>query len=299
MLHLTVLTSAAAMMREFGRCCRRYSAVHIASAWCGDPDKELPYSHLEGFNGKITATIGASFNQTHPEAIALLRSLKADVRIFRDEVALFHPKLYLFSSGKQVALFVGSLNLTYSGFTSNIEANVLLEGTPSTDEAKEVGALRKQLAEWHSNAFSSAPSNKWLKKYKAVYAKTLRAEKKARIRTARQSEAEIGSAGWLRDADWHVFYAKVNKALQQHTHKRDGYLAVLDAARNYLQLPWKRAYFNDPQCRRVIAGIRDYAWLGHVGASGKFRHLLAAGTANQQQAIVNTVNRSLKNGQIK
>ncbi len=121
MLQVAILSSVSSFAKEFERCCREYESLHIATAWCGNPDHVLPYSHLEGFRGKISATVGISFNHTHPDAFEFLRDLKADVRVFRDGADLFHPKLYFFSSGKRVAIFIGSSKLTYSGFYNNVE----------------------------------------------------------------------------------------------------------------------------------------------------------------------------------
>jgi hypothetical protein len=106
MLRVTILSTPRRFAKEFERCCGEYKALCIAAAWCGIPRHCLPYSYLETFRGRIIATIGTSFNHTHPDSIELLRSLKADVRIFRDGPNLFHPKLYSFSSGHRIALFI-------------------------------------------------------------------------------------------------------------------------------------------------------------------------------------------------
>jgi hypothetical protein len=36
-----------------------------------------------------------------------------------------------------------------------------------------------------------------------------------------------------------------------------------------LSIPWTTDYFKDVEKRRVMDGIKQYGWLGHVGASGK------------------------------
>ena len=73
-----------------------------------------PFTHLERFKGKIVATVGTAFDQTHPDGLEFFRTLKADLRIFKDDAVLFHPEVYLFSSASRVAIFVGSSNLTFS-----------------------------------------------------------------------------------------------------------------------------------------------------------------------------------------
>jgi hypothetical protein len=66
---IKVLTARDRFLKDFERCCRDYNSLHIAVAWCGDPKQTLPYKHLSDFKGEIVATVGYSFNQTHPDAI--------------------------------------------------------------------------------------------------------------------------------------------------------------------------------------------------------------------------------------
>jgi hypothetical protein len=65
---------------------------------------------------------------------------------------------------------------------------------------------------------------------------------------------------------------------------------VLDAAAREVPVPWTTLYFQDIEKRRIIGGIKQYGWLGHVGASGKFRSLLAHGTPKQWTRIVESIN---------
>jgi hypothetical protein len=103
-----VLSDSDQFTNEFERCCRDFKSLHIAVAWCGDPEQTLPYKHLNDFKGKIIATVGCAFNQTHPDAIQWLLDRASATRIFRREKGLFHPKLYLFTDGDRYALFAGS-----------------------------------------------------------------------------------------------------------------------------------------------------------------------------------------------
>ena len=75
MLNLTILHSVQSLAREFERCCREYRTLHFATAWCGDPKHVLPYEHLKTFTGQIAATVGRSFDHTHPDAIDYLLDL--------------------------------------------------------------------------------------------------------------------------------------------------------------------------------------------------------------------------------
>lgn len=277
-------------VREFSRCCDEYNAVHLAVAWCGDPSQTLPYRYLEGFKGKIIATVGTSLNHTHPDAIAWLDMIGADVRVFRDGGKLFHPKVYLFTKGDEYALFVGSSNLTYGGFYANIEANSLIEGKLSAAKDEDIRRLQELLMDWRSPQSAFRPSAKWLAKYRRDYARTASTARKHGIRTPPRFEQDIGTASWLRNADWAVYYAKVKDGLARHEQGAQGYHDVLDAAARELPVPWRTEYFKDIEKRRIMGGIKQYGWLGHVAASGQVRHLLKNGTARELKTIVSAIN---------
>src|SRR5437879_3974593 len=146
MLDIVILSSLSSFTQEFERCCRKYAKLHIATAWCGNPHQGygLPFTHLERFKGKITATVGTAFHQTHPDGIDFLGA-RSDLRIFSDNAILFHPQVYLFSSARGLALFVGSSNFTFSGFYNNAEINVLIEGPEGSADKHRLDELRRQL----------------------------------------------------------------------------------------------------------------------------------------------------------
>ncbi|MGC4096211.1 MAG: phospholipase D family protein [Nitrospira sp.] len=277
------------LVQEFTRCCREYSSIRIAVAWCGNPNQTLPYYLLEDFNGAITATVGTSFNQTHPKAFEWFKHIGADIRVFCDHANLFHPKVYLFEDDRRYALFAGSSNLTYSGFYANIEVNVLIEGTNPTKE-NEVISLKKTLQEWRSPLLSFAPTSQWLNKYRKQYEKRIRQSRMYGIPSPSRFEEEIGTASWLRNADWPVYLQKVAGGLKVRERQGEGYYHVLDAASKNLRLPWQKSYFSDIEKRRIIGGMGEYGELGHVASSGVFRQILAGGTDKQHAVFVKAVN---------
>jgi len=290
MLRLTIFTSGKEFAQRFERCCKEYTDLHIATAWLGDPKYILPHAHLKHLKGAITATVGRSFNSTHPDGLKLLRRLKADLRIFRDDSDLFHPKVYLFSAGRKLALFVGSSNLTYSGFYSNVEANAVMEGVPSQKEQAQMDALCQQLREWRGKERSFVPTPSWLRRYRKAFDTTLRKQRKAKIRTPALREEELPVAGWLGTASWNTYYGEVMKGLKRSKRDTARYLDVLRAGRRQLPLPWNIGYFGNLEKRKIIYGAGGYGWLGHVGASGGFRHMLAKGTRAEKQTIVHVIN---------
>ncbi|MBV9304453.1 MAG: DUF5615 family PIN-like protein [Acidobacteriaceae bacterium] len=290
-LKTTILSNPESFTREFERCCRAYTSLHIATAWCGDPRFVLPYAHLESMRGRIKATIGMSFNYTHPDALDLLKKFEADLRVFNKNTTLFHPKVYFFSSGERGALFVGSSNLTYAGFYCNAETNVLLEGLlRGTDQTPDITAALRQFEVWHTDKFSFVPSPEWMAKYRNDYAEARKREQEYRIQTPPICEHRIPVANWLRNADWDTYYLKVVEGLELHGHTMEDYLAVLRAAKEHLPIPWEPSYFDNREKRRIIGGLGEYGWLGHVGASGRFMRLLAYGTHIEKAEIADAIN---------
>lgn len=290
MLKIKILCEQDVFTNEFARCCREYKNLHIASAWCGDPRFVLPYSQLKLLCGKLKVTVGISLNFTHPDAIKYLRDIGADLRVFKDQAQRFHPKVYFFSKGSEVAVFIGSSNLTYFGFYNNLEVNILLEGKPSEKEKIQIDQLMSKLHKWHSDECSFVPDIDWLKDYKKAYKKSRKTQEKHRIKTPPLSEEDISTTSWLRYADWFTYYNKVLTNLKEKGRSVKGYSEVLESANKEISLPWKVYYFHDIEKRRIIGGIGKYGWLGHVGASGKFRRLLATGPKKDQDTIVSVIN---------
>jgi phospholipase D-like protein len=286
----TVLSARDQFSNEFARCCRDYKFLHIAVAWCGDPKHTLPYKHLSDFKGDISATVGYSFNQTHPDAIQWLLDKASAVRIFRREKSLFHPKLYLFTDGDRYALFAGSSNLTYCGFYENLEANVLLEGTLST--GADVRKLQVLLEKWRSPEFSFTPNKKWLEGYRKDHKRDRDAQRKAGIKTEALEEESFGP-NWLEKADWKIYHQQVIEGMKKSRRDIEGFHHVLDAAAQHLSVPWKTSYFKDPEKRRIIGGVKPYGPMGHVFASGGFGHLVAHQSLSWG-ALVNAVNQIAK-----
>jgi hypothetical protein len=260
-------------------------------AWCGNPTKTLPYILLDKFKGSINATIGISFNHTHPDAIEWLNEIGANTRVFRDDLGnLFHPKIYLFGNKKRYALFVGSSNFTYGGFYSNLEINCLIEGTSTTGKINDITSLENTLAKWRTNEWSFKPSNQWINIYNKRYRRAIKKQMKQKVVTPPLYEQNFSTASWLQHADWDTYYQRVLVGLRNHEGSSQGYKDVLDVASETLPLPWKLTYFNDIEKRRIIGGMDPYGWLGHVAASGKVRKILKNGSQKQKTTIVMAVN---------
>jgi len=291
MIKSTVLTKES-FASEFERCCREYSTLSIACAWCGDPTHILPYSYLEreSNNLDIKITTGIFFNQTHPGAISYFIDQEVDIKIFENKIALFHPKVYLFKKSDNAALFIGSSNLTYSGFFNNIEVNMLSEGSIKGEFMQQINKIENDLTYWHSDECSFFPTEQWLTKYHAEYKKKRKQEQENKISSPRDYEESISSSSWLRKANWAIYYQKVLSGLKEKERDEFGYSEVLNAAQDKLPLPWLETYFDNIEKRRIIGGMGKYGRLGHVAASGAFRKFMTSGGRVIKEQAIKAIN---------
>lgn len=75
---------------------------------------------------QLRLTVGIDLGGTSRDVLEELLRWNCEVFVFHNPIprATFHPKIYLFESGNQTALIVGSNNLTDGGFYTNYEAAV-------------------------------------------------------------------------------------------------------------------------------------------------------------------------------
>lgn len=286
-----VLTTSIELNTAFDRCSREYSRLHLAVAWCGSPDAAPIFKSLKRVSGELTATIGVAFSHTHPTAIDWFLRSEADIRVFRGDEILFHPKVYLFSDADRYAAFVGSSNLTRGGFYGNIEVNTLIEGSFDNQTDADIRELLDALKLWHSPAQSFEPTADWLAAYREQFEAVKSKSQSVDVDTPPNHEDTAWSAVWLGKDDWKAYYQRVLEGLRQSGRTADGYHDVLNQAAEKLPLPWATPYFEDIEKRRIMGGITRYGWLGHVSASGMFRKLLANGSPEQHQTIAEVINK--------
>jgi hypothetical protein len=282
------LASSNEFKIEFRRCCKWYKRLSLYVAWIGDPSNIIPFDYINS-SLEVNAVVGIAFYQSHPKGIKLLMDLTADVRIAKKK-PLYHPKVYVFSNENKKAVFIGSSNFTYQGFCQNFEANVLIEGKDNEFENFERG-----LKKWESDSFSFKPDSVWLRKYTDLYNKRRQKIKQAGLDDEVELDEEASmSSAWLAIADWEIYLRNVRKGLKNHLKKYGEDLAYkLDLFAEYeqeLKFPWKKEYFESIAKRRMLLGIKRYGWLGHVGASGNFQHILANGSSEEHNMIVKAIN---------
>ena len=285
-----ILGSPNQFCTEFSRCCEKYDKLRIAVAWCGDPEKTLPYEILNGFSGRISVVVGISFNHTHPDAIQWFLDRGTEIRIHKDGDDLFHPKIYYFGNPRHCTVFIGSSNFTYGGFYTNQEFNCLIENQGRGGSRIDMASLERAWQIWTSFNSSFVPTRQWLNKYRRAYAASQKRQRKHSVPTPSLTEDRIPPGSWIRYATWESFRRRIQTGLREHNRPGTEYHDILNVALSEIPVPWKRHYFNDIEKRRIMGGLDPYGWLGHVSASGRFRGLLANGTPVEHSIIVRSVN---------
>lgn len=101
--------------------------------------KVIENSLITGLENKsdIEIIAGLDFKTTDPKSIKYLIDLKKNYKslkfyCFGDKKEnktniVFHPKIYLFNSGREMTSIVGSTNLTGGGLISNFEVNIIIK----------------------------------------------------------------------------------------------------------------------------------------------------------------------------
>lgn len=249
-----------------------------------------PFTLLRGKTISVKATIGVAFAQTHPDAIHWFLRNNADIKVLRDEAGVFHPKIYLFERERDFALIVGSSNFTSGGFGINDEACILIEGRVDENGGIDLEELKKSIDLWRSDKRSFTPTPEWLETYRVAYKEARKKRSSINVFSPADSEAADLSGSWLLKSEWGPFYEAVVRGLSRQERNGQGYHDVLDAAAQKLAMPWTRQLFSKLENRRIMGGLGAYGWLGHVGASGDVRRLLAHGSPSEKGTIVNELN---------
>lgn len=288
---IKLLNTPDSLQAQFQRCCEEYTQLEMYVAWVGNPKNLIPYDYLDNLES-VKVFVGIAFDQTSPEGIEYLLDNKCKVVIVNAKET-YHPKLYFFSSKTKSALIMGSSNFTYSGFSENVEANVLIEGREHKQLIQNyLKEVRKSIKS--HNCF--IPKDNWLKGYKVRYQNRQKNFKKAKVKDeALREDSLAASSSWLATAGWDLYMKHFRKGIRDREEifkeVLDRKLVLFDEYDETLPLPWKPSIFSTIENRRRLLGTKGYGWLGHIGASGEIRHLLAKGTAEEKRIICNSVNK--------
>jgi hypothetical protein len=187
---------------------------------------------------------------------------------------------------------MGSSNFTHSAFTTNIEANILIEG-PKNQELilNFLVNMRNQV----KGLLIIEPTPKWLASYRVKYNERQKKLRKDKILDdAIQEDEAAPDAGWLNGGTWDEYLIHVKHAAKACSLRKgptlDYRFSLFEEYRETISLPWAPSLFDTIENRRRLLGIKQYGWLGHIGASGDFQRMLANGTLKEKRAICKAMN---------
>jgi hypothetical protein len=210
MIGIKLISTQDLLQSEFKRCCSEYNHLEMYVAWVGNPRNIIPYDHLANLLS-VKGYIGIAFDQPSPEGIEYLTDHKYNITII-DSDQTYHPKLYFFKSKNQTALLIGSSNFTYSGFSENIEANVLIEGKQHKKLIEQYLKDTRKLIERHKTII---PDGEWLKQYKQRYQLRQRTLKKSKIKDEVLQEDNLALyPSWLNKVEWEIYLRHIKKGMK-------------------------------------------------------------------------------------
>lgn len=166
MLSTEVVPSSSEAAERLAHLFEWADSLQLAYAWAKAPEhirdtiRPLPEEKIE------RAVVGISFGDTDAAFLERLYESSGDnLRVIEldDRSGLFHPKLAIGRSGTEVRALCGSSNLTASGFGSNIELNVYLQGQEDHEEIETLEAFVDEL--W-SHPGTSQIDGDWLENYR-------------------------------------------------------------------------------------------------------------------------------------
>lgn len=260
-----------------------YDEFHWAVAWGTDVDL---LEQLFGHRAKFTnVTFGVAFSQTDPAVVDALVGVANGYIATKFKGGTYHPKVYGFRSGKQVAAIVGSANFTHGGLGKNFEAAVALTGTIDDPALANILAFARTSARYGQEV-----TQPYADAYRASYVRAARLPKPPRdpVQTAR-----IGAAGKVMAMNWDEYSRRVRSSRHHNVTKS---LELIAVARRWFATEASFASFSPAQ-RKAIAGIlgkyqkydldleREWGWFGSMGAAGDFANRVADNDPSLARAL--------------
>ncbi|HRB15127.1 MAG TPA: phospholipase D-like domain-containing protein [Nitrospira sp.] len=253
------------LQQEFATLLNKADSLKIAAAWA---TLGVHVDMLKNAKIPIEAIVGKAFNITHPDAIAALMSLgKVYVDERKTDFGLFHPKVYLFQTGSQYSIIIGSPNLTCGAFTVNAEVSVSFKldhksALPLIEHFRNLGRA------------ATPVTTAWLKRYRKQYkppkSGILKKILKSQSPRENQSSASASTVGDLLTLTWQDYY----RLLQKQATRADGKSSLLDKDESYLKTldvirPIIQKRFDQltkEDFRYLIGGNETYPNTGYFGS---------------------------------
>lgn len=128
-----MITTSKILEKEFKRLINSYNEYYWATAWASSSSSIFNELISRKKNIK-NIVVGIHFYQTHPDFIEAFVDDNR-VHFIQQPDGTFHPKVYLFfNNDDDWEVIIGSANFTYSAFTINSEASILISNKDSDSE---------------------------------------------------------------------------------------------------------------------------------------------------------------------
>lgn len=257
----------------------------IAVAWASAKNKF--FNVLFDNSKKVKKLIvGMHFYQTDPDFLETFKN-EDSLKVVKDLSGVFHPKIYFFKRKKNVALVIGSANLTKAAFSTNSECCVLIELDTDTQEARDI---EKILSIYWKEA--EKINQEFIDSYKVQYSK--RYFDRSRLSgeySKKESETEKeGIKSPFKSSIFNMNWDKfVKKISNDHYHSVDGRIEILKQAKELFD---KKKFTNfNLEERKKISGFFspneeiDWGWFGSMKGAGDFKQQIIKNNLEFSKAL--------------
>lgn len=267
-----VLTSANATKVVIS-CIREAANIEVAVAWAG---KNAVVDALASNVKRVRrGVIGTHMYQTDPDVLDRFRK-HAAFRYMVPTGGLFHPKVYLFTSGDSFIAVVGSHNLTPGAFGgSNIELSVHLEGSVGDPVYEELqGFIQKSWAK-----AEPLDDDNFLRTYRLRYEAAKAARKQLDEFKPLPVPQSPGDGPELLSMSWTEFLKNIEGS---HHAPPQTLLLNLEEARRLLardafcdlEIPERKAVAGTFADREDSYKDMPWGWFGSMVGQGNFKNLV-------------------------
>lgn len=224
--------------------------------------------------GKVEFILGLDFRTTEPKILRTLSDLAktaANLKLFcfsdpsTDDTPVYHPKIYILREGEEVAISIGSSNLTAGGLKDNVEVNAVIEANLKEEIVSDIYGVYNRL-KFQRDRFE--PDFAYIEEYEEAYEIVRRKNKEAlkeesiedRIKRLKEREKglpkpeprKVELFGWQK-----LVYEKLPEGAFR---TRDMYIYEKEFQEVYPE----NKHIKD-KIRQILQQLRDIGLLKHLG----------------------------------